>query len=95
MSKIHIFITEQYRERALKAAGGPQKVSRWLDETVLPAFFNPSGIEELRQENTRLKGEVAGLRYALSILRPAGMHVHEGSENGQQYNPYPPGDGQQ
>ena len=83
---VHVVVNEQYRERIIKAAGSQWRVSRWINSVVLPAFFNPSGIEELRQENIRLKGEVDGLRFALSQLRPAGPYVlNESADNGQHF----------
>lgn len=94
MSNIHVFISDEYRARALTEAGGPLKVSRWLNRVVLPAFFNPSGVAamqaqlaQLKQENDRLKGEIAGLRFALSTLRPASIPLlTESADNGQRYD---------
>ena len=91
MSVLHIAVSAEYRERIIKAAGSQWRVSRWINSVVLPAFFNPSGIEELRQENIRLKGEIEGLRYALSTLRPAGTYLlTESADNGSNNPPYYP-----
>lgn len=90
MSVLHIAVSAEYRERIIKAAGSQWRVSRWINSVVLPAFFNPSGIEELRQENIRLKGEIEGLRFALSTLRPAGVPSFESADNGSNNPPYYP-----
>ena len=93
--KLYVMIDEQHRDRVLSAAPNHKRLSQWINTVVLPAFFNPSGIDAIRAENdhlrqelARLNGEVAGLRFALSQLRRAGPPIlNEGSENGYTYQP--------
>jgi hypothetical protein len=83
MNKMHIFIEPENRATAIRLAGGPLKVSRWLNQLLHDIEHGPEqNLEALKLENIRLKGEITGLRFALS-LRPAGVTLHEGLTDGQ------------
>lgn len=88
-----IKIPAEYADRVLQEAGGPRKRSAWLRQ-VLKRYFDPydpqNELIRLRQENDRLKGELAGLRYALSVTRPASLPLlNESADDDRQYTPYP------
>ena len=96
MNTIHI--PAEYADRVLAEAGGPRKRSAWL-RNVLKRHFDPynpqNELDRLRQENERLKGEVSGLRYALS-MRPAAIPLltessNDGSNNSQYHPAESPG----
>ncbi len=96
-----VILPVEYKDRIIAEAGGPRKVGRWLQRLIDTYFAAPdpaSEIVALRQEVNRLQGEVRGLNRALEYaIRPrAGTYLlNEGLANDQQYNPYPPvnGDG--
>lgn len=100
---MRVFIDEQWRARVIQAAGGPQKISKWLNNVVLPAVFNPPpDVEQLKAHNRQLEhdvawleGQVKGLTFALDAAIPRMVGLNESSHNEQQRNPYPPvnGDG--
>ena len=97
MKDIHVYIAARHGDRAIQAAGGTRSLSKWLNTVVLPVFLgtlDPSdpnvSRESLQRENARLRGEIAGLRYALS-LRPGGSYVlNESADNGSNHTPYEP-----
>jgi hypothetical protein len=95
MSKMHVFIDATYRERAIQAAGGTWKVSKWLNSVVLPAFFAAAhGVEALRaleREIAELRGENRALYRALELARHApGPPTPEEPDYASNHTPHEP-----